>query len=385
MEKQPGAKRTKTKLVINEKEAEAVRFIFNEYGNGKGYKAITNQLNKIGYKTKLGNNFSVGAIREILTNPVYIGKVRYNVRQNWSEKRRRNINVNPIIADGIHEGIIDEKLWDKVQFILSSKQGKPARVHDGEFPLTGILKCPKCGAGMVISRTTNKLADGTKKRIAYYACGNWKNKGTAVCNSNSIRADKANEYVFNKISELLTNEKMVKSIVKNVNNERVRKVNPAKKDLLKVDNELEKLDKKRAKLFEAYEDEIITKEEFKKRKDELTKRVKDLEEEKAPLLVTLSDDANEELPYEMIKSILENFSKVLAESSTREQQKKLLHMIISEITVNELREIGSIKINLDDNLINYLSNEEGVSIKGKPSSFILKNVGISTLNLDIAI
>lgn len=36
-------------------------------------------------------------------------------------------------------------------------------------------------------RTTNKLADGTKRRIAYYTCGNWKNKGTAVCNSNSIR------------------------------------------------------------------------------------------------------------------------------------------------------------------------------------------------------
>lgn len=87
----------------------------------------------------------------------------------------------------------------------------------------------------------------------------------------------------------------------------------------------------------------------------------------------------------MIKSVLENFSKVLTESSTREQQKKLLHMIISEITVNELREIDSIKINLDDNLINYLSNEEGVSIKGTPSSFMLRNVGISTLNLDIAI
>ncbi len=312
-------------------------------------------------------------------------KVRYNVRQNWSEKRRRNINANPIITDGIHEAIIDEKLWDKVQAILSSKKGKPARVHDGEFPLTGILKCPKCGAGMVISRTTNKMADGTKKRIAYYACGNWKNKGTAVCNSNSVRADKANEYVFNKLSELLTNEKMVKSIVRNVNNERVRKINPAKKELSKIDNELEKIDKKRAKLFEAYEDEIITKEEFRERKEELTKRIKDLEEEKAPLLVTLSDNFNEELPYELIKSVLENFSKVLTESSTREQQKKLLHMIISEITVNELREIESIKINLDDNLINYLSNEEGVSIKGTPSSFMLRKVGISTLNLDIAI
>lgn len=91
--------------------------------------------------------------------------------------------------------------------------------------------------------------------------------------------------------------------------------------------------------------------------------VKSLEEEKSPLLVTLLDDVNEEVPYEFIKSILENFSKVLAESSTREQQKNLLHMIISEITINELREIDSIKIKLDDNLINYLSNEEGVSMK----------------------
>ena len=385
VENQEGAKRRKSKLTINKKEAESVRFIFNEYVSGKGYKAITNQLNKLGYKTKKGNDFSVGSIREILTNPVYVGKVRYNVRQNWSEKRRRNINANPIITDGLHEPIIDESLWDKVQAIMESKKGKPSRIYDGEYPLTGILRCPKCGAGMVISRTTNKLADGTKKRIVYYCCGAWKNKGTSVCNSNTIRVEKANEYVFNKLSELLTNEKMVKAIVKNVNNERVRKINPAKKELSKIDNELEKLDKKRTKLFEAYEDEIITKEEFRERKEELTKRIKALEAEKAPLIVTLSDNVNEELPYELIKSVLENFSKVLTESSTREQQKKLLHMIISEITVNELREIDSIKINLDDKLINYLSNEEGVSLNGTLSSFMLRDVGMSVLNLDIIV
>lgn len=385
MEKQPGAKRTKTKLVINEKEAEAVRFIFNEYGNGKGYKAITNQLNKIGYKTKLGNNFSVGSIREILTNPVYIGKVRYNVRQNWSEKRRRNINANPIITDGIHEPIIEEGLWDKVQAIMESKKGKPSRIYDGEYPLTGILKCPKCGAGMVISRTTNKLADGTKKRIAYYCCGAWKNKGTSVCNSNTIRVDKANEYVFNKLSELLSNEKMVETIVRNVNKERHNKINPAKKELERIDKELEKIDRKKTKLFEAYEEEVISKEEFKERKDELNKRAKSLQEEKEPLIVTLSDDVSEEIPYEFIKSILENFSKVLTESATREQQKKLLHMIISEITINEAREIDSIKLKINDSLVDYISKEEGVSIKDTPSSFMLRNIGVSILNLNISI
>lgn len=87
----------------------------------------------------------------------------------------------------------------------------------------------------------------------------------------------------------------------------------------------------------------------------------------------------------LIKSILENFSKVLTESATREQQKKLLHMIISEITINETREIDSIKLKINDSLVDYISKEEGVSIKDTPSSFMLRNIGMSVLNLDIAI
>ncbi|WP_243129261.1 zinc ribbon domain-containing protein [Hathewaya massiliensis] len=143
--------------------------------------------------------------------------------------------------------------------------------------MTGILKCPKCSAGIVIMRTTNKLADGTKKRIVYYACGSWKNKGTEVCNSNTIMVDKANKYVFGKISELFSNEKMINAIVNNVNRERTKKINPVKKELEKIDNELEKLDKKKKKIFEAYEDEIITRDEFLTRKEELNSKVKALE------------------------------------------------------------------------------------------------------------
>lgn len=53
--------------------------------------------------------------------------------------------------------------------------------------------------------------------------------------------------------------------------------------------------------------------------------------------------------------------------------------------LNELREIDSIKIKIDDNLVDYLSKEEGVSVKGTPSSFRLRNVGVTMLNLNIAI
>ena len=103
------------------------------------------------------------------------------------------------------------------------------------------------------------------------------------------------------------------------------------------------------------------------------------------MIVTLSDDVSEEIPYEFIKSILENFSKVLTESATREQQKKLLHMIISEIIINEAREIDSIKLKINDSLVDYISKEEVVSINGIASSFMLRNVGINTLNLNIEI
>ena len=127
------------------------------------------------------------------------------------------------------------------------------------------------------------------------------------------------------------------------------------------------------------------KEEFLNNWSMSVKIAKSLKEEKEQLLVTFSDDVNEEILYEFIKSILENFSKVLTESATREQQKKLLHMIISEITINESREIDSIKLKINDSLVDYISKEEGVSIKDATSSFMLRNIGMRVLNLDIVI
>lgn len=53
--------------------------------------------------------------------------------------------------------------------------------------------------------------------------------------------------------------------------------------------------------------------------------------------------------------------------------------------LNELREIDSIKIKIDDNLVDYLSKEEGVSVKGTPSSFELINIGLTSLSLNIII
>lgn len=76
---------------------------------------------------------------------------------------------------------------------------------------------------------------------------------------------------------------MVRSIVTNANRERCNKINPAKKDLDRIDKDLEVLDKKKAKIFEAYEDETITKEDFISRKDNLNCRTTKLEAKKTTI------------------------------------------------------------------------------------------------------
>lgn len=381
-------KRKDTELVVNEKEAEIVRTIFKMYSQGNGYKAIANYLNKFGYKTKKGNPFSLTAIKDILNNPVYIGKIRYNLRPNWSEKRRKGTSSNPLIVDGKHEAIIEQELWDKVQSMLQTSKGKPSRIYDGEFPLTGILKCPQCGAGMVIMRTSRTRKDGTKRRLEYYCCGNWKNKGTAVCHSNAIRVDKANDYVFGKLSELLSNDKLVKDIVKNINTDRKNKVDPSKDELQKLTKELDKISARKDKLFEAFEEDIITKEEFKERVAELQSRERLLQEDANNLKMNVLDDNVQQVSYEVVKETLSKVGEMLGNCKSMEQKKKLLHMLISKITINELREVDSIQININENLIAYLNNGGAPNPDGggSPFSFVSKRrLMVNPVNIEIYI
>lgn len=52
----------------------------------------------------------------------------------------------------------------------------------------------------------------------------------------------------------------------------------------------------------------------------------------------------------------------------RSQQKKLLHIIMSEIIINDLRKIESIKLNINDKLVDYRGSEDGENVEGTSSS-----------------
>ncbi|QJA07664.1 hypothetical protein HF520_01300 [Romboutsia sp. CE17] len=53
----------------------------------------------------------------------------------------------------------------------------------------------------------------------------------------------------------------------------------------------------------------------------------------------------------------------------KKQRKQLIHLLISEITMNEKKEVDSIEIQINDDIIVYLMKDELLKLKGN-SSFL---------------
>ncbi|MFH4919661.1 recombinase family protein [Staphylococcus cohnii] len=209
----------KKELMINQHEANIVKYIFESYAKGHGYRKIANALNHKGYVTKKGNAFSISAVTYILSNPFYIGKIQFAKYKDWNDKRRKGLNDKPVIAEGKHTPIISQSLWDKVQARKKQVSEKPQLHGKGTNILTGLISCPQCSASMSASTTVNTLKDGTKKRIRYYSCSNFRNKGSKVCSANSVRADVIEKYVMDQILEIVKSDKVIKQVVERVNQE----------------------------------------------------------------------------------------------------------------------------------------------------------------------
>lgn len=77
---------------------------------------------------------------------------------------------------------------------------------------------------MAASNTTNTLKDGTKKKIRYYSCATFRNKGASVCHANSIQAKVAEAFVADRLKEIIQIPEIVEQLVKELNKEKVRQV-----------------------------------------------------------------------------------------------------------------------------------------------------------------
>lgn len=335
------------KLVVNENEAKIVKEIFDYADQGFGYKKIVGILNQKGYITKRGNVFSIGTLKGILDNPVYIGKVRFNQYENWAEKRRSGKNNDAIIVDGEHEAIIPEDLWERVQQKRSARSYKAVQ-SDQPYILTKLIRCPQCGAGMVAGKSK-----GANKTYRYYKCGTFHNKGASECSANSINADVAERQVLEEFKRIVTESKFLQRLVQKMNKERENAKEPLIQEKKRLETTLNKCDKYIANITDSLMKDPdlmpIFAEKLKEQQQAKLTFQQQLEETEEKL----SNTSTKPIDLMALHYLVKNIDSIL-EQAASEEKKELLRRIIKEIeitptapTPREGRQITKIHLHFD--------------------------------------
>ena len=239
------------KLQINEEEAEAIRVIFDQYvhtdigANGVAKYLENHGIQKIQRQNGKNPLFDAHLVRLILKNPVYCGKIAYGRRKTEKVYGTRNEyhlveQDNYILTDGQHEAIIAEDVWQAAQVKLLAQAKKYEHVNRGKDTkthlLSGIVKCPVCGAGMYGNKSIKRKKDGTKyKDFYYYGCKHrTMTRGHKCDYKKLIREELLDDAVAEVIVKLVGNPKFAAMMQEKIN---------CKVDTVTIDGELADFEK----------------------------------------------------------------------------------------------------------------------------------------------
>ena len=196
-----------SKLVVIPEEAERVRQIFKLYLQHNSLLQTVKEVNDRGWRTKSwttkkgtargGKLFEKTNLHTLLTNPTYIGQVRYRDE------------VHP----GEHQSIVDESLFISVQKRLRTNgrgNHEKSRNKHGAL-LRSLLRCKHCDRAMVHSTTTKR-----NRRYRYYVCGGAQKSGHASCPSPSIPADQIEAFVVGEIKAIASDHELIAEIYEQI-------------------------------------------------------------------------------------------------------------------------------------------------------------------------
>ncbi len=255
----PFGYRVKNSIYVpDEKEAPIVKMIFEKYLAGTGTRAIAAELNDLGIKTKAGNNFANRNIDYILTNPTYVGKLRWNSSGKATTSHSYHATDDTVIVDGKHEPIIDNDVFEQTQKLWNdnkAKYPKHYRQHKIEYYFRGLIRCSDCGATLV------QLANGKSLQCHNYSRGQCKvSHCIAIYNLREAVAT-----VLVKDTDSVGSLNFIKKEKKQINGNRLI--------IDRIEREKTKLERVKA----AYEEGIDDIDEYKTNKLKIIEKIKQLE------------------------------------------------------------------------------------------------------------
>lgn len=347
------------KLQINEEEAKAIRIIFKQYvhtdigANGVAKYLENHNIHKIQRQNGKNPLFDAHLVRLILKNPVYCGKIAYGRRKTEKVHGTRNeyhlVEQNSyILVDGLHEAIVAEDVWQAAQVKLIAQAKKYEHVNRGKdikiHLLSGIIRCPVCGAGMYGNKSIKRKKDGTKyKDFYYYGCKHRTMVQGHKCDyKKQIREELLDDAVVEVIVKLVGNPKFAAMMQEKIS---------SKVDTVAIDGELAACEKQlrqyyavKLKLAEEIDSLDPDDRHYIKRKvdldDRLYRMYDKIEDVETRLIETRAKKRAveaEKLTGDNIYRVLVYFEKLYAVMNEVERR-QLMEALISEIQIYDDRQ-----------------------------------------------
>jgi site-specific DNA recombinase len=248
--------RIKKRLAIDVVEAEQVRLVYRLFLEGlgstgpMGIKAIVNWLNANGHRTRSGAAWGVGPVHVMLTNTVYMGIARFNIRDSKTQTRKSE--TEHVTAEA--PIIVDPPIFERVQSQLKARnpRANPPRVVSGPILLTGLTYCATCSGAMTLRTGTSK----TGKVHKYYSCSTCARQGKTVCKGRSIRMDKLDDLVTSHLMERLLAPVRLEALLVSVAARRVEKAAEVNDRITGLKARADEADERLRRLYKMVEDGV---------------------------------------------------------------------------------------------------------------------------------
>ena len=197
---------TRGKLVVNEAEAECVRKIFSIFNRSGKLIETLNEVDRNGWRTKnwttrqglirAGSRFNRHTLAYLLSNPLYMGKVR----------------LKGELHQGEHAAIVDPKVWKRTASLLAHKEVKPQRARKPqEALLRDLLICESCHAPMVPTYTKRN-----KTKVRYYTCRSAQMRGWTSCPAKTLPAREIEDAVMAELKNAAIDPNSLKQLVERI-------------------------------------------------------------------------------------------------------------------------------------------------------------------------
>ncbi|EEL84691.1 TPA: recombinase family protein [Bacillus cereus] len=313
-----GYNREEQKLVVNEEEAQVVQMMYKWYLEGWGYKKITNELNQLGIKSKTKKNWQMTSVQRILQSPIYKGTFILNqytsVKVGGKKKQIRNPKEKWFVFPNHHPKVVEEEIWDQANR-KKNKKNKTKITAWNEF--RNLAKCAVCGSNMIIVQSHLKKKSGERTEWKYLKCSQYRRAGKHGCvNHVPIQYGDFRQFIINLLVE--KGESVTLRLQSNIEKGQDKKIK-------KLQQLMSTNQQKKKSLLDLYLEELINKEEFEKKRNDLEAEITKASQE---LFILQQND----VVQTDIKTIKEAFQRL------QQQEKDLFHVfqtLIGEIVVHQ--------------------------------------------------